>query len=49
MNKDFNALRGKEVPDDFRQRVLEREHQAVSALRQQVDYLITREYAFTKV
>jgi uridine kinase len=48
-NKAFNALRGKEVPDDFRQRVLEREHQAVSALRQQVDYLITREYALTKV
>ena len=48
-NKDFNALRGKEIPDEFRQRVLEREHQAVSELRKQVDYLITKEYALTKL
>ncbi len=43
------ALRGKEVPDEFRQRVLEREHLAVSELRKQVDYLITKEYALTKL
>lgn len=48
-NKDFNALRGKEIPDEFRQKVLEREHQAVSELRKQVDYLITKEYALTKL
>jgi uridine kinase len=48
-NKDFNALRGKEVPDEFRQKVLEREHQAVSGLRKQVDYLITKEYALAKL
>jgi uridine kinase len=48
-NKDFNALRGKEVPDAFRQRVLEREHQAVSELRKQVDYLITKDYALAKL
>jgi hypothetical protein len=48
-NRDFNALRGKEVPDEFRQKVLEREHQAVSGLRQRVDYLITKDYALTKM
>ncbi len=48
-NKAFNALRGKEVPDEFRQKVLEREHQAVSELRKQVDYLITKEYALAKM
>jgi uridine kinase len=48
-NKDFNALRGKEVPDAFRQRVLEREHQAVSELRKHVDYLITKDYDLTKL
>ncbi len=47
-NEDFNALRGKEVPDEFRQRVLEREHQAVSELRKHVDYLITKQYALIK-
>ncbi|NQU59017.1 MAG: hypothetical protein HQ513_17435 [Rhodospirillales bacterium] len=48
-NMDFNALRGKEVPDAFRQRVLEKEHLAVSELRQHVDYLITKEYTLTKL
>ena len=47
-NEEFNARRGKEVPDEFRQRVLEKEHQAVSQLRKQVDYLITKDYALTK-
>jgi uridine kinase len=46
--KDFQARRGKEVADDFRMRVLEKEHQAVSVLRQQVDYLITKDYTLTK-
>ncbi len=48
-NKDFNVLRGKEVPDAFRERVLEREHQAVSELRKQVDYLITKDYTLAKL
>jgi uridine kinase len=48
-NKAFNALRGKETPDEFRQKVLEREHQAVAGLRTQVDYLITKDYALTKL
>lgn len=48
-NESFNALRGKEVPDAFRQRVLEKEHQAVNQLRKDVDYLITKEYALTKL
>ncbi len=48
-NKAFNALGGKEVPDEFRQKVLESEHQAVSGLRKQVDCLITKEYALTKL
>jgi uridine kinase len=48
-NKEFNLRRGKEVPDEFRQKVLEKEHQAVSSLRKQVDYLITKDYALTKL
>ncbi|MFQ5953775.1 MAG: hypothetical protein ACE5JZ_01765 [Kiloniellales bacterium] len=48
-NEDFNARRGKEVPDEFRRKVLEKEHQAVSELRKHVDYLITKDYALTKL
>jgi len=48
-NVAFNALRGKEIPDEFRTRVLEKEHQAVSKLRQQVDYVITKDYALTRL
>lgn len=48
-NQEFNLRRGKEIPDAFRQRVLEKEHQAVSGLRKQVDYLITKDYALTKL
>jgi len=48
-NEDFNVLRGKEVADAFRQRVLEREHRAVGELRKRVDYLITKEYALTRL
>lgn len=44
----FQAKRGKEVADEFRLRVLEKEHQAVSGLRAQVDYLITKDYSLTK-
>ncbi len=47
-NEEFNARRGKEVPDEFRRRVLEKEHQAVSELRMQTDYLITKDYALVK-
>lgn len=47
-NEAFNARRGKEVPDEFRKRVLEKEHQAVSALRQRVEYLISKEYALIR-
>ena len=45
---DFQARRGKEVADEFRMRVLEKEHQAVSELRAHVDYLITKDYALAK-
>ncbi len=47
--KDFRVQRGKEVADQFRLKVLEKEHQAVSALRKRVDYLITRDYSLTKL
>ncbi len=46
--KDFRVARGKEVVDEFRMKVLEKEHQAVSKLRENVDYLITRDYSLTK-
>ncbi len=48
-NEEFNRVRGKEVPDEFRRRVLEKEHQAVSELRKQVDYLITKDYSLQKL
>ena len=43
--KDFRAERGKEVVNEFRLKVLEKEHQAVSQLREQADYLITKDYS----
>lgn len=46
--KDFRAERGKEVVDEFRLRVLEKEHQSVSKLREQVDYIITNDYSLKK-
>jgi uridine kinase len=47
--RDFRAQRGKEVADEFRLKVLEKEHQAVRALRKRVDYLITEDYSLTKL
>jgi uridine kinase len=47
--RDFRAQRGKEVADEFRLKVLEKEHQAVSALRKRVDYLISEDYSLTKL
>ena len=46
--KDFRAARGKEVVDEYRLKVLEKEHQAVSELREQVDYIITKDYSLVK-
>ena len=43
--KAFRAERGKEVVDEFRKRVLEKEHQAVRELRKKVDYIITKDYS----
>ena len=47
--RDFQIRRGKEVADEFRSKVLEKEHQAVSGLRKSVDYLITKDYSLTKL
>jgi uridine kinase len=46
--KEFRLERGKEVINEFRLKVLEREHQAVSQLREQVDYVITKDYSLEK-
>jgi len=46
--KDFRAERGKEVVNEFRLKVLEKEHQAVSKLREKVDYLISKDFSLTK-
>ena len=46
--KDFRAARGKEIIDEFRLKVLEKEHQAISQLRDQVDYIITKDYSLKK-
>lgn len=45
----FRAQRGKEVVDEFRLKVLEKEHQAVGELRERVDYLITKDYSLRKL
>lgn len=47
--KKFRAVRGKEVVDEFRMKVLEKEHQAVSELRKHVDYLITKSFSVEKL
>ena len=44
----FSYERGKEVINEFRLKVLEREHQAVSQLREQVDYLISKDYSLKR-
>ncbi|MEE8167711.1 MAG: hypothetical protein V3T58_02420 [Candidatus Hydrothermarchaeales archaeon] len=46
--KEFQAERGKEVMDDFRFAVLEREHQAVSQLKKKANFIINKDYALTK-
>lgn len=46
--KKFRAGRGKEIVNEFRMKVLEKEHQAVGKLREQVHYLITKDYSLTK-
>ncbi len=46
--KKFRIERGKEVINEFRQKVLEREHEAVSQLREQVKYVITKDYSLEK-
>ena len=46
--QQFRLERGKEVINEFRLQVLEREHQAVSRLREQVDYLITKDYSLER-
>ena len=47
--KKFQAERGKEVMDEFRQRVLEAEHNAIKALRKNANYIITIDYTLEKV
>jgi uridine kinase len=47
--KQFRDQRGKEVVDEFRLNVLEKEHQTVSTLRRRVDYLITKDYSLKKL
>jgi hypothetical protein len=46
--KEFRLERGKEVINEFRLKVLEREHLAVSKLREQVDYLITKDFSLQR-
>ncbi len=46
--QEFRVRRGKEVVNEFRMKVFEREHQAVRELRRNVDYLIAKDYSLTK-
>ncbi len=45
----FQKARGKEEMDEFRNSVLEAEHRAVSALRKNANYIITKGYTLKKV
>jgi len=47
--KSFRAERGKEVLSDFRMKVLEKEHQAVNKLREEVNYIINKDYSLSKL
>jgi uridine kinase len=46
--KKFQIERGKEVMDEFRFGVLEREHQAVSQLRKRANFIINKDYSLAK-
>ncbi len=46
--KKNQAERGKEVMDEFRFGVLEREHQAVSKLKGKADFIIDKDYSLAK-
>ena len=46
--KKFQAERGKEVMDEFRLGVLEKEHQAVSQLKNKADIIIDKDYALKR-
>lgn len=46
--KKFQAERGKEVMDEFRLGVLEKEHQAVSQLKNKANIIIDKNYALTR-
>jgi len=46
--KKFQAERGKEVMDEFRMGVLEKEHQAVSQLKNKADIIIDKDYALKR-
>ncbi len=46
---DFQKERGKEAMDDFRQSVLEKEHEAVMKLVKNANFIITKDYKLKKV
>lgn len=47
--KKFQAERGKEKMDKFRQLVLEKEHKAVSKLRKNANFIINKDYSLTRL
>lgn len=46
---DFQKERGKEAMDEFRQSVLEKEHEAVMKLVKNANFIITKDYKLKKV
>lgn len=46
---EFQKERGKEVMDEFRQSVLEKEHEAVMKIKKNANYFITKNYKLKKV
>ncbi len=46
---EFRVERGKELIDEFRIGVLEREHQAISQLRKNANIIVNKDYSLTKL
>ncbi len=48
-NLEFQIERGKEVMDEFRINVLEKEHQAISKLKKNANIIVNKDYSLTKL
>ncbi|UYP44261.1 Uridine kinase [Candidatus Lokiarchaeum ossiferum] len=47
--KKAQSMRGKEIYDDFRMKVLEREHKIVSKFRSEANYIISKQFSLLSI